>query len=224
MDFHKIKFKKAKPDNADDPFLPKELRNLDYPWFEAKISRLIFKDCSVQIMFEPDYFSDYGADETEPLERTVPLTAQVEVTGKLNQFHEGAYNHFIENALSYEKRLFEYLFVRTQQNIAAAIAAADTRELRAFIKKHKLETPVGLKKQIEWFGLTLYDHGWDSVGFITMDFRCGWDEEHGVSILMHRDKIIADSGLADFSSRGDSVIEHAKCIQSFTTGYDIVLP
>ena len=224
MEFNQIKFVKAKPDEDCIRSAPKELRDLDYPWFEAAISRLIFKDCSVQIVFTEDYFDDYDADQPEPLESTAPLTAFVEVTGKLNEFHERAYNHFIQNTSAYENRLRDYLFAKTQQILSAAIAFADTPKLRNFIKEHALDTPAGLNKQIEWYGLTLFDHGWDGIGFITMDFKCGWDEEHGLSILMHRDKIIAESGLADFGNRGDSVIEHAKCIQSFTSGYDIALP
>jgi hypothetical protein len=41
---------------------------------------------------------------------------------------------------------------------------------------------------------------------------------------MHRDKIIAEGGLAEFTNRGDGLIDAAKYNQSYTTGYDIVLP
>jgi hypothetical protein len=82
----------------------------------------------------------------------------------------------------------------------------------------------GLKKQISWVSLGLFDHGWEGVGFITLDFRCSWDPEHGMSILMHRDRVIAEAGSAEWSNRGDSLIESAKYTQSFTDGYDIKLP
>jgi len=216
MEFHKLKFTQPKSDDVNAPF--------DYPWLETKIPRLIFKDCSIQIVLEELYFQDYGAGKVKPPKPTAALTAQIEVTGKLNEFHEGAYNHFIQNAPSYEKRLLDYFFTKTEQNIATAIAAEDTPKLRAFIKKHGLDTPEGVKKQTAWSGITLYDHGWDVVGLITMDFDCGWDEEHGLSILMHRDKIIAEGGLAEFTNRGDGLIDAAKYNQSYTTGYDIVLP
>jgi hypothetical protein len=224
MDFKQIKFIKAKPDEEYLRSAPKELRDLDYPWFEAKMPRLIFKDCGVQIVLQEDYFDDYEADEIDRPNATTDLTANVEVAGRINEFHEGAYNHFVQNAAAYEKRVRDYLFVKTQENLAAARAFEDTPKLRAFIKKHALDTPAGLSKQIEWTGLTLYDHGWESIGLITMDFNCGWDEEHGISILMHRNGIIAEGSLAEFSNRGDSLVEHAKETQSYTTGYDIVLP
>lgn len=223
MDFRQIKFVKAKPDDDYIKSLPKELRDLDYPWFEGEIPRLIFKESVVEVVLMEDYFDDYS-EGIEPPKAKAPVTANVEVTGKLNEFHEGAYNHFIENPASYEKRLRDYLFAKTEENLAAAIAFGDTPKLRGFIKKFALDTPAGLDKQIEWAGLTLYDHGWDSIGFITMDFKCGWDEEHGISILMHRDKIIAEDGLAEFTNRGERLIETAKYAQSYTTGYDIVLP
>ncbi len=194
------------------------------PWVESTISRIIFKDCSVSIWLEPDgYFDEFSEDEMESPE-PVGLTAFLEVSGKLVDEHEAAFSYFVANAAYYEKRLLDYLLVRSTENANAAKKADDNADLRAFIKKHAIGTEPGLKQQVSWSGLSLYDHGWEGVGFITVDFKCGWDQEHGISILMHKDKIIAESGLADFSNRGDSLIEHAKCIQRGSTGYDLQLP
>jgi hypothetical protein len=223
MDFREIKFVKAKPDDEQIESLPKELRDLDYPWFEGEIPRLIFQDSVVQIVFMEDYFDDYTVEGIDPPNAKARVTASVEVTGKLNEFHEGAYNNFIENPGSYEKRIRDYLLAKIEMNLTRAIAFSDTPKLRPFIKKFGLNTPAGLNKQIEWTGITLYDHGWDSIGFITMDFKCGWDEEHGISILMHRNKIIAEGGLGEFSNCGTGLIETAKYTQSYATGYDVAL-
>jgi hypothetical protein len=193
----------------------------DCPWLEAAMDRVIFKDCAVSIALEPDgLFMDYEEEQDDHIE----VTAYVEVAGKMTDCHKTAFDHFIQNAAAYEERILRYLFAISSRNAGAAVEADDSRKLQAFIKKHSLHEMAGLKKQIDWIGLGLFDHGLDGVGFITLDFRCGWDPEHGVSILMHRDKVIAEGGLAEWSNRGDSLIESAKYTQGYTDGYDIKLP
>jgi len=77
-----------------------------------------------------------------------------------------------------------------------------------------------LDTQIELIGINLLDRGFDEIGFSLFDFAVGWDEEHGVSILMHRNRVLAASGLGDFTNRGENLIAHARSIQAynFTAG------
>ena len=206
MTFEKIKFKR---EEKDEPFL------------RATMARNVFKDCAVRVMLDPSgSFDDYPGNQEE----SIRLTAYCETAGKIVDCQKAAFNHFIENALRYETRLLNYLLLKVKENLTAAIDAEDSPKLQAFIKKHSLRDVSGLKKQISWCGLGLFDHGWEDIGFVTLDFHCSWDVEHGISILMHRDRIIAEGGLGEWSNRGNSLIESAKCTQSYTTGYDIRLP
>lgn len=73
-----------------------------------------------------------------------------------------------------------------------------------------------LQKQIALTDISLFDTELDGHGIFTLDFAVGWDEEHGVSVLMCRNKVIATSSCADFTCRGDSLLGHAKCIQDYS--------
>jgi hypothetical protein len=206
MRFEEIKFKREEEGD---------------PWLQASMGRNVFKDCAIRVMLDPSgLFDDYPENQEE----SVRLAAYCEIAGKIVACHKAAFNHFMENAPRYETRLLNYLLAKAKENLTAAIEAEDSPKLQAFIKKHSLRDVSGLNKQISWCGLGLFDHGWEDIGFVTLDFHCSWDVEHGISILMHRDRIIAEGGLAEWSNRGDALIESAKCTQSYTTGYDIKLP
>jgi hypothetical protein len=71
-----------------------------------------------------------------------------------------------------------------------------------------------LDSQIELTGIGLVDDGFDDVGFSIFDFAVGWDDEHGISILMHKSHVLAASSQADFTNRGANLIPHAKYIQA----------
>lgn len=218
MKFSEIKFK----------------RDGDYPWSEGKMARIAFKDCENRLTLDEDgYFYAAEDDEVDRPQKVI-VTAYHEVAGKLVDHHRTAFEHFIENASAYETRLLKYLGDIAAENIKSALAVKSWRQelmlfligkggLKSFIKKHSLDAPDGIKKQIVWTGLGLYDQGIDGVGLITVDFHCGWDDEHGISVLMHKGKVLCHGGLADYSNRGDSLLETAKCDQSHCKGYDLKL-
>lgn len=196
----------------------------DYPWEEASMESCIFEDHSVCVyLWDDGQFGEESEDDVKS-QGPVKVTAYYDVSEKIVDFHREAFKHFIDNAKSYEKRLLAYLADIAKNNIELAMGEADSPEIIKFIEKHKLYGIDGLKKQISWSGITLYDHGWEGVGFVTFDFECAWDTEHGISILMHKGKIIAEGGEAEFTGRGDSLIKHAEYSQKHTAGYDIELP
>ena len=61
----------------------------------------------------------------------------------------------------------------------------------------------------------LLDDGFDDCGFSYYDFASGWDEEHGISILMHRSDVLAAGGISEFCNRGSELIGHVRAIQAY---------
>jgi len=188
------------------------------------MDRVIFKDCAIQIMFDTWGVSGEAVGRPGGAEKPVNLTVYHGRAGGTVDPHRAAFSHFIENTKKYEDRLLAYFLAAVNKVADAAVENTQDPGLEGQMAEYSLRSLDGVKKLISWSGLVLYDHGWDGVGFVTMDFECSWDEEHGISLLMHKDKIIAESGLADFTNRGDFLIAHAKCIQGFSDGYDIQLP
>jgi hypothetical protein len=65
-------------------------------------------------------------------------------------------------------------------------------------------------KQTSLLGITILSCVHDGVNFMAFDFNVGWDEEHGISILMHQDKILGTAGISEFTNCGDGLLDYLK--------------
>ena len=202
-------------------------RTPQFPWAEAAIEKVAFRECAVRAMLD-EVGSHYENDYVSEAAR---LLAFYETRGQLVDEHAQACDWFFQNIGRYEARALSCLY-----SIARGVVkeASDchisgwgghfSEGLPGFIEKYFLDAPAGIVNLVEWKGLSVFDHGFDGRGLITLDFSCGWDEEHGVSLLMHDARLIEVSGLADFANRGDSLIAVAKDRQrNCSYSYDIAL-
>ncbi len=198
-----------------------------FPWAEASIERIAFRDCAARAGISEigsHYENDYVSD-------TVTVKALYEIQGELVDEHAGAFDYFVQNLASYEARALAYLHQIAKSVVQEALISHASHGmdrfsegLPKFIEKYDLDKAEGIRNLISWEGLTVFDHGFLGRGVITLDFNCGWDEEHGVSLLMHDARLIAAGARADFSNRGDAMLDHAKYLQRICPGhYDILL-
>ena len=65
-------------------------------------------------------------------------------------------------------------------------------------------------------GVGLADSGLDDCGFSSFEFQTGWDRDHGLGVLMHRDRVLAAGGLGELIG-GPGVLAGARAVQ----GYDL---
>lgn len=162
-----------------------------------------------------------GAITRNPRRRrntVVEVYAHNQLDNAFHKYQELAWKYLTTRVTSIERAVTKKHWPTCLENFKARLSAIpDTdKTWKAIRGKEAWDDKSVLKKQISITSISLCDTEIDGHGVITLDFEVGWDEEHGVSILMCRNKVIAASGSADFTGRGKSLLGHAKCIQDFS--------
>jgi len=135
----------------------------------------------------------------------------------------------------YQERAWEFLLTN-----AAAIEIALRRKLFAWHKKqmarHReedlphvpeyqkywkkiekqvpFEEPSAIDQLFKLVGVGLADSGLDECGFSTFEFQTGWDRDHGLGVLMHRDRVLAAGGMGELIYGAD-LAAGARTVQSY---------
>jgi hypothetical protein len=64
-------------------------------------------------------------------------------------------------------------------------------------------------------GITLATTGIDDHAFIGFEFQTAWDKDHGLEIVMHKDRLLAKAGMTELISGYGSVLEGIKGTQAY---------
>jgi hypothetical protein len=84
------------------------------------------------------------------------------------------------------------------------------------ITENQLDTVEGVKKQVELIEIGFLGQEKNKHAYVSLDFNCSWDNEHGTSVLMHKNQVLAISGCADFYDHGEGLEAHVELLQSLT--------
>lgn len=91
-------------------------------------------------------------------------------------------------------------------------------------KQVVLGEPVAVDHLFKLVGIGLADSGLDDCGFSSFEFQTGWDRDHGLGVLMHKDRVLAAGGLTELI-RGPGVLDGARAVQAYDLDEgDFVLP
>jgi hypothetical protein len=204
----------TKKQATGNAFLAAFAQEPGYPdWYSQVVPKPIFKQSSVCAeIWEDGQVLQTGNAARKP---TITVRAYCENGNGLGTYQDKAWSHFLERAEHYESRLRSLLWTRAKQNFHAAVEAnaadstinppgrwEEVTTLADFTKAESLDLQVSLGE------IGLIDQGPQRTGFICFDFQIGWDGEHGLSILMHRGKIVGVGGKADFYNRGSALVPH----------------
>ena len=63
-------------------------------------------------------------------------------------------------------------------------------------------------------GVGLADHGLDECGFSSFEFQTGWDRDHGLGVLMHRDRVLAAGGMGELIY-GPDISSGVRAVQAY---------
>ncbi len=114
---------------------------------------------------------------------------------KLFAIHRKALTQLVEEELPDATHLRKYW--------AAIETAVDVREPSAIDSFFKL------------VGIGLAGVGLDECGFCSFEFQNGWDRDHGLGILMHRDKVLAAGAMGELIGRGISIEDNVRATQAY---------
>jgi len=91
-------------------------------------------------------------------------------------------------------------------------------------KQVALGEPSAVDHLFKLVGVGLADSGLDECGFSSFEFQTGWDRDHGLGVLMHKDRVLAVGGLTELI-RGPGVLAGARAVQTYDLDEgDFVIP
>ncbi|MGL4463949.1 MAG: DUF6985 domain-containing protein [Planctomycetia bacterium] len=92
------------------------------------------------------------------------------------------------------------------------------KELRKYWKEIEplvaMDEPTAVDHLFKLVGVGLPDSGLDECGFSSFEFQTGWDRDHGLGVLMHRDRVLAVGGTAELIY-GPNIAEGARIVQAY---------
>ncbi|PQO42029.1 hypothetical protein C5Y93_27105 [Blastopirellula marina] len=183
-----------------------------YEWKSA--TKPVFRNAVVKFV-PPDINEPYGDSEFD-------ITAFCESGNVPGSLHENAWNFLEANADTIEANLRRKLFVHHMKGyrgfVDEIVPDLDDDELEewdAIRDAIAWETPIAIDSMYELIGVGLLEAGLDDCGCCYFDFNCGWDEEHGISILMHKTNVLAADGISGFANCGSELIPCVQAIQQY---------
>lgn len=190
-------------------------------WLTGTIEAPIFRDAAVKVVVCSGEALSFGPSARAS--ETIEIGVHCEVAGQVCELHRNAFRHLMRRPVKYEKRLTRLLKEASDANLHECRSDHDAGRFRAFVRQHKLGTLAGVPLQVELNQITFFDSGWDDCGVVAFDFSCGWEAEHGMSVLTHQNRVLACAGSSEFTCRGDSLLSHARLCQS-RANYDVAIP
>jgi hypothetical protein len=120
------------------------------------------------------------------------------------------------------------LLMSNQDRVAASILSGLVQGTKYFssfsggpfephVKRLGLATVDGIRALVVLCSLDFLKEAQDNECYVTAEFGCCWDEEHGISVLMHHGEFVASSGGNDFCGRGttENLEAHARYCREY---------
>lgn len=149
------------------------------------------------------------------------ITVSLYEEGGDDSLQERAWEYILANQAAIEAALRRKLFAWHTKRVAQFReddlpgAPAEYQTYWKVVEKQvALEEPLAVDQLFKLVGVGLADSGMDECGFTSFEFQTGWDRDHGLGILMHKDRVIAAGGMGELIS-GGSVLTGAKAVQAY---------
>lgn len=115
---------------------------------------------------------------------------------KLFAKHSKFLNQFLEEALPEDKQFQKY-----RRTIEGQV---------------KWNDPSAVDHLFKLVAIGLADGGLDDCGFTSFEFQTGWDRDHGLGVLMHKDRVLAAGGMTELiGGTGDSILNGVRYVQQY---------
>jgi hypothetical protein len=137
-------------------------------------------------------------------------------------YQERAWEFLLANAAVIEIALRRKLYGWHKKQMASHLEEdlPDLPDLQKYWKKIEkqvpFEEPLAIDQLFKLVGVGLADSGLDECGFSSFEFQTGWDRDHGLGVLMHRDRVLAAGGMGEMIC-GSELLTGARVVQ----GYDL---
>lgn len=130
----------------------------------------------------------------------VDVTAYSE-TQRVERHHELSWQYLSDNSDVIESRLRIALWKECQKNFNEFMKEIelDDSDCEWESMQHiDWSDKSSLDRQVYLYGVTLLDSLENEIAHAVFTFDIGWDDEHGLCVIMHADKVLAVNGAGDF--------------------------
>lgn len=132
---------------------------------------------------------------------------------------ENAWSFLRDHSNEIEVKLLEKLTIIQRQAIELLEEEiADGGPYASHWAKICAEIPdphVALNRFYKLVGITLAGTGLADHAFVGFEFQTAWDKDHGLEIVMHKDRILAKGGMTELISGYGSVIDGIRATQGY---------
>ncbi len=137
------------------------------------------------------------------------------------EIQEQSWHFLLENTAILETNLRRKLFAQHKKALQQFLDEdlPTDRRTQNYWKK--------IQDDIDWNDATAVDHlyklvriglvddGLDDCGFSSFEFQTGWDLDHGTAILMHKENVLAASGMEELVAHGSNIVQAVKNVQAY---------
>ena len=123
-----------------------------------------------------------------------PAAIESALRGKLFAWHRKQLANFREEELPHDKAYQKY-WKTIEQQVA-------------------MDDPTAVDHLFKLTAISLADSGLDDCGFSSFEFQTGWDRDHGLGVVMHRDRVLAVDGMTELIG-SPGVAEAVKAVQAY---------
>lgn len=209
-----------------DPEIPDEQRI----WRTAKP---LLRDSAVAYApFDPEYpklsVSEYPGssnDPSSPSARVVGTEVDVvlySATGTFGDPQERAWSFVLEHRDAIETSLRRKLFAYHSKSLkqlheeVLPDGGEYLEHWKTMESRLTWDDPSAVDHLFKLVAIGLADSGLDECGFSSFEFQTGWDRDHGLGIVMHKDRVLAADGMTQLiQGDRDSIVAGVRCVQEY---------
>jgi hypothetical protein len=181
--------------------------------------------------FEPDYAKlkvsksrGPSNDPSCPSARDAGTDIDVVLYSHTDAFgapHERAWNFILDHRERIEVALRRKLFARHTKYLRQLLdeelpgATHLQKHWKKIESRVRWDDPSAVDHLFKLVAVGLADSGLDDCGFSSFEFQTGWDRDHGLGILMHRDRVLTAGGMTEFIGSPHNIADGAKYVQQY---------
>lgn len=172
----------------------------------------------------------YSLDPSCPTAKTASDTVQVfifERTESAEELQRNGWEYLVGNSEVVGAKLVKKL-ASTHKKIVREFVEEEMPGSRALQSHWKaicesIEKPEeDVEKFFKLVGISLATSGLDECCFVGFEFQSAWDQDHGLEIVMHKDRVLASAGMTELMSPYGSIIDGIKVIQEYEEDIDLL--
>lgn len=163
---------------------------------------------------------DPGCPSARDASSDLEVTLYAAAGNGFGDIQERAWEYILANPAAIEAALRRKLFAWHGKRMAQH-RDEDLPHVKALQKYWKeverrvpVEEPAAVDHLFKLVGVGLADSGPDECGFSSFEFQTGWDRDHGLGVVMHKDRVLAAGGTTELiGSRG--IVDAVRYVQSY---------